>query len=298
MTPRMVAGFRRSLSFNYPNHSNKPNKKAFHVRSTSLPCDRSHPLISQLKDGLNELKTWASKPEARTSAWLCDGLTQLKIVHESLDDLLQLPQTRESLHNHSELVEKLLEDFLRFVDVYGIFRTLILTFKEEHSAAQVALRRKDESKIVSYVKALRKLAKEMDKLMSNVQYCIGKYVLVLPQQYSIEDTELVEILKDVLEVTVLVSVELFNGLSVSMSLPKSSCSWSAKKTKKVKLDEGIEEFSKMSLLRKKIESEELKMVSKKMHELEDCICEIEICGQKVFRSLINARVSLLNVYTQ
>nr|XP_009606852.1 uncharacterized protein LOC104101136 [Nicotiana tomentosiformis] len=297
MTPKMVAGFRRSLSFNYPNHSNKPNKNAFHVRSTSLPCDRSHPLIAQLKDGLNELKTRASKPEARTFAWLCDVLTQLKIVHESLDDLLQLPQTRESLNSNSELVEKLLEDFLRFVDVYGIFRTLILTFKEEHLAAQVALRRKDESKIASYVKALRKLAKEMDKLVSNVQYCIGKYVLLLPQQ-SIEDAELVELLKDVLEVTVLVSVALFNGLSVSMSLPKPSCSWLAKKMKKVKLDEAIEEFSKMGMLRKKMETEEVKMVSKKMHELEDCIGGIEICGQKVFRSLINARVSLLNVYTQ
>ena len=133
--------------------------------------------------------------------------------------------------------------------------------------------------------------------MSNVQYCRGKYVLLLPQQ-SIEDAELVELLKDVLEVTVLVSVALFNGLSVSMSLPKPSCSWLAKKMKKVKLDEGIEEFSKMGMLRKKMETEEVKMVSKQMHELEDCIGGIEICGQKVFRSLINARVSLLNVYTQ
>ncbi|XP_009777633.1 uncharacterized protein LOC107816213 [Nicotiana tabacum] len=304
MTPKMVANFRRSLSFpNHPNHSNKP-KKTFHVRSASLPC-RSHPLISQLKDDLNELKSWAKKPENRTSAWLCDGLNQLKIVHESLDDLLQLPQTRESLHGHSDLVEKLLDDFLHFVDVYGIFQTLILTFKEEHLTAQVAVRRKDESKIASYAKALRKMAKEMEKLVSNVQ-CMGKYIV--PQQCVAVpdgDAELAEVMKDIIEVTELVSIALFNGLGVSMAFPKPTCSWIGlgKKIKKVKENEGIVEFIEMGLesllwgLRKKGD-EEVKMVSKKMHELEDCICGIESGGEKVFRSLLNARVSLLNVFTQ
>ncbi|KAK6793091.1 hypothetical protein RDI58_012172 [Solanum bulbocastanum] len=302
MAPRMVANFRRSLSFpNHPNYSNKP-KKSFHVRSASLPC-RSHPLISQLKDDLNELKSWAFKPENRTSNWICDGLNQLKIVHESLDDLLLLPQTRELLHGHSDLVEKLLDDFLHFVDVYGIFQTLILTFKEEHLAAQVALRRKDESKIASYVKALRKMAKEMDKLAFNVQ-CIGKYIV--PQQtipIPDGDAELAEVMKDIIEVTQLVSIALFNGLGVSMAYAKPSCSWIGlgKKTKKLKEDEGIVEFVEIeleNLLRKNKGDEEVKIVTKKMHELEDCICGIENCGEKVFRSLINARVSLLNVFTQ
>ncbi|XP_059281512.1 uncharacterized protein LOC132035256 [Lycium ferocissimum] len=302
MAPRMVANFRRSLSFpNHPNHSNKP-KKSFHVRSASLPC-RSHPLISQLKDDLNGLKTWACKPENRTCAWLCDGLSQLKVVHESLDDLLQLPQTRESLHGHSDLVEKLLDDFLHFVDVYGIFQTLILTFKEEHLAAQVAVRRKDESKIASYAKALRKMAKEMDKLASSVQ-CIGKYIV--PQEcvpVPDGDAELAEVMKDIIEVTLLVSIALFNGLAVSLAFPKPSCSWIGlgMKTKKVKENEAIVEFVEMgleNLLRKNKGGEEVKIASKKMHELEDCICGIEIGGEKVFRSLINARVSLLNVFTQ
>ncbi|KAK4348903.1 hypothetical protein RND71_031658 [Anisodus tanguticus] len=204
MAPRMVANFRRSLSFpNHLNHSNKP-KKTFHVRSASLPC-RSHPLISSLKDDLNGLKSWACKPEKRTCAWLCDGLNQLKTIHESLDDLLQLPQTRESLHGHSDLVEKLLDDFLHFVDVYGIFQTLILTFKEEHLAAQVAVRRKDESKIASYAKALRKMAKEMDKVASNVQ-CTGRYIV--PDG----DTELAQVMNDIVEATQLVSTALSNTI--------------------------------------------------------------------------------------
>ncbi|KAK7828088.1 hypothetical protein CFP56_030507 [Quercus suber] len=153
----MVGVFRRSLSF--PNKTPNPPWKvpiSHHNRSISLPC-RSHPLISQLKDKINDLKSWASKPDTRTSAWLCDGLNSLKSVHDYLDDILQLPQTQESLRRQPQWVESLLEDFLRFVDVYGIFQTLFLGLKDEHLAAQVALRKRDETKVVLYVKALHNL---------------------------------------------------------------------------------------------------------------------------------------------
>ncbi|XP_059638205.1 uncharacterized protein LOC132280097 [Cornus florida] len=295
----VVGSFRRSLSF--PNNPNRPSKprKTFHVRSTSLPC-RSHPLISQLKDELTELRTWGSNPNsARTSAWLCDGLSRLRTIHESLDDILGLPQTHDSLRHHSDTVEKLLEDFLRFIDVYGMFQTLIMTLQQEQMAAQVATRRRDDSKIALYVKAMKKMAKEMSKLMSTVR-SIGRCPVPVP----IDDTELGEVIRDVNEVTVLVSVTVFNGISSSFTSQKSS--WMglklAKRAKKVKVEEGIEEFQQVGVdslwgLRKKGD-EEVRMVLKKMHELEDCICGIESGSEKVFRSLINTRVSLLNVLTQ
>ncbi|XP_019186529.1 PREDICTED: uncharacterized protein LOC109181231 [Ipomoea nil] len=304
MTPKMVAGFRRSLSFpNHPNSSSKP-KKTFHVRSTSLPC-RSHPLISQLRDDLNALMAaFSSSPENRTSAWLCDSLARLKTIHESLDDLLQLPQTRESLHGHAGLVENLLEDFLRFVDVYGIFQTMILRLKEEHQAAQVAVRRKDAAaKLASYSKAIKNLGKEMEKkLIPSLQSTAGKY-LVLPKQVVAVpdgDAEVVGVMKDAVKVTVLVSTALFNGLSVSFT-KSSSRRWMVGPAKKANMEEGIEEFKEMAALwgvRRKGEEEDVKMVAKKMHEMEDCIGGIESGGEKVFRSLMNAKVSLLNVFTQ
>uniref|UniRef100_A0A6N2K938 Uncharacterized protein n=1 Tax=Salix viminalis TaxID=40686 RepID=A0A6N2K938_SALVM len=104
------------------------------ITIASLP--RSHPLISQLKNEINELKTWSSKFENRTCSWLCDALIRLKDVQHSLDDILQLPQTRESLRRQPKWVEKLLEDFLRFIDVYGIFRTLVMAVKDDQAAAQ------------------------------------------------------------------------------------------------------------------------------------------------------------------
>ncbi|XP_057502751.1 uncharacterized protein LOC130786485 [Actinidia eriantha] len=299
MAPKLVANFRRSLSFpNHPSHSSKP-PKPFHVRSTSLPCG-SHPLISQLKDDLAELKSWRSNPHKRTSAWLSDGLSRLKTVHDYLDDILQLPQTRESLRNQTDLIENLLEDFLQFVDVYGIFQNLILSFKQDHSAIQVALRKKDDSKIALYGKAWKKLSKEMGKLVSTIRF-IGNSSVTLRGV----DAELAEVITDVKEVTSFVSAALLNGISLPFVSQKSW--WMGlrfpKKGNRVKVNEEIQEFqgvltdSLWSLLRQTGDDELRWMVLKKMHDFEDCVVGIEICSERVFRGLLTTRVSLLNVLT-
>ncbi|KAL8514952.1 hypothetical protein ACS0TY_013872 [Phlomoides rotata] len=301
MATKMVTSFRRSLSFpNPPSHNVPKPQKTLHVRSTSLPC-RSHPIISQLRNEISELHSWSAA--ASSSAWLCDGLRRLKIVHESLDDLLHLPQTRDTLRGgeYSDLIEKLLDDFLRFVDVYGMFQTLVLQLKEEYSAMQIAVRRKDDLKIVAHSKNLNKIAKEIGKLSSNL-VSIGKLSIFSPAGESYdEEAELVEIVKDVLKVTVAVSNFLFGGISMSPAFRKQWCVGLSfgRKTKNVRVEGGIREFREINLenLRKKAD-EEVKMASKKMHETEDCILEIENSGERAFRSLINTRVSLLNVLTQ
>lgn len=300
----MVTSFRRSLSFpNPPSHVSSKPRKTLHVRSTSLPC-RSHPIISQLRDEISALQSWsASDSDARTSAWLCDGLRRLKSVHESLDDLLHLPQTRESLRggDYSNLIEKLLEDFLRFVDVHGTFQTLVLRLKEEYSASQIAVRRKDDTRVAAHSKNLNKIAKEIGKLSSGF-FSTGKSAAAAPARPSYdEEAELVDVIDGVVKATATVSNALFGGVSNSAAFRKPSCMGLSfgRKTKNVKVEGGILEFQELNLenLRKKAE-EEVKMASKKMHEMEDRVLEIEECGERAFRSLINTRVSLLNVLTQ
>ncbi|XWS20868.1 hypothetical protein CRYUN_Cryun30bG0006000 [Craigia yunnanensis] len=297
----MVGVFRRSLSF--PNKTpNRPTKPPIsHIRSISLPC-RSHPLISQLKDEITELKTWSCNPDNRTSAWLCDGLSRVKDVHDSLHDILQLPQTHELLRHNREWVEKLLEDFLRFTDVYGIFQTSFLALKEEQLAARMALRRKDESKIAMYLKGRKKMAKEIAKLVSSIR-CIGRYSFPVSALVSIADTELVGVISDVIEVTVSVSLALFNGISLSFTSRKSS--WMgltlSKKANNVKIEESIKEFQQIGEANmwgfRKKGDEEVRMVLKRMQDLERCIADVESGSEKAFRSFINTMVSLLNTLT-
>ncbi|XP_057796992.1 uncharacterized protein LOC131013007 [Salvia miltiorrhiza] len=303
MAPKMVTSFRRSLSFPNPPSSHNASKprNALHVRSTSLPC-RSHPIISQLQDEISELHSWSAA--SRTSAWLCDGLRRLKSVHESLDDLLHLPQTRDSLRggDYSNLIDKLLEDFLRFVDVYGTFQTLLLRLKEEHSASQIAVRRKDNAGVAAHSKNLNKIAKDIKKLSSNFVSVGKSAAAAAPARAPYdEEAELVDVIHGVVEATVTVSNALFGGISSSAAFRKPSCMGLSfgRKTKNVKVEGGIREFQELNLenLRKKAE-EEVKSAFKKMHEMEDRILEIEECGERAFRSLINTRVSLLNVLTQ
>ncbi|XP_015884096.3 uncharacterized protein LOC107419797 [Ziziphus jujuba] len=296
----MVGVFGRSLSF--PNKNpNRPSKPpiSHHIRSISLPC-RSHPLISQLKDGISELHSWASKPDtSRTSAWLCGGLSRLKDVHNCLDDILQLPQTQESLRRQPHLVEKVLEDFLRLVDVYGIFQTSILALKEEQSAVQIALRKRDDLKIALYLKARKKMANEMVKLVSDLR-CI---TLPGTAVVCVGDAELADVIGDVIGVTVTLSLALFNGIAVSFGSRKST--WMGlrlkKKAKKETAEEGIQELQQCGAecLRRprKKSGEEVRMTLKKMQEMEVCVGGVECGSEKIFRSLINARVALLNSLT-
>ncbi|KAF9686629.1 hypothetical protein SADUNF_Sadunf02G0009100 [Salix dunnii] len=298
----MVGVFKRSLSFpnKTPGRTESKSPISYRNRSISLPC-RSHPLISQLQNEINELKLLSSKLENRTCAWLCDVLSRLKDVQHSLDDVLQLPQTRESLRRQPEWMEKLLEDFLRFIDAYGIFRTLIMAVKDDQVAARVAIRKKDDSKIALYIRSRKKMAREMAKLVSTVR-CIARCPFPgLDSGPSAGDAEMAGVIIDAIEVSALVSLALFNGISLSFASRKSS--WiGLRLTKKVKIDEGIQEFQQIGVerlrgLREKSD-EEARMVLKRMREFEGCIGDIEISVERVFRSLIKTRVSLLNSLTQ
>jgi len=315
----MVGVFRRSVSF--PNKNpNRPSQKpqiSHHIRSISLPC-RSHPLISQIKDEINGLKSWTnstSKSQPLTSKNLSNGLTLLKQTHETFQDILQLPQTQESLCYHTIWVEKLLEYSLRFVDAYGMFQTSILSLKEEHSSVQIAIRKRDESKLAIYLKAKKKLSKEIEKLVSGIR-CVNLNVTQQQQLHvpvysssptllSISDSvELGRVIEDVMSLTVSVSVALFNGVSMSFASKRFSWVKMVRKGGSVKKElEGIEEIQKIlneveniGNLKKKGD-EEVRSVLKRMRDLEENICGIESVSDKVFRALINSRVLLLNTLT-
>lgn len=318
ISEEMVGVFRRSISF--PNKNpNRPSSQinpplSHHIRSISLPC-RSHPLISRIKGQINHLTTWSSSSTSnkshipQTSSKLFHALTLLKDTHETLQDILQLPQTRESFHSSQPLwVENLLEDFLRFVDVYGMFQTSILALKEEHSAAQMAIRKRDECKVGLYVKAKKRMAMEMEKLVCDIKcVTVTQHATCLQDHpMTIADAELARVVADVISVTVSVSVALFNG--IAMSFASRRLSWTemvklSRKARRMKREhEGIEELEEndgvesLGNLKKKGD-EEVRSVLKRMRDLEGCMCGIESVSEKVFRALINSRVSLLNTLT-
>ncbi|XP_030527270.1 uncharacterized protein LOC115738698 [Rhodamnia argentea] len=292
----MVGVFGRSLSFPNKNPALPKLPLTHHTRSVSLPT-RSHPLLSSLRDQLSGLDAWSSSsPPAR----LADGLSRLRNALDSLDDALHLPQAQSLLRASPQLSEKLLEDFLRFADAYGIFQSSVLAFKEAQSAVQVAIRKKDESKIASYVKARKRIHKEMRDLTSTVK-CVAKCgILRGPDHSPAPDAELAAGILGVVKATASVSLALFNGLASSFSARRSSWSSRLRMLEKTKVDERIEELEcteeRLWSLRK-MKDEEVREVLRKMEDLEGYVECIESGSERVFRSLISARVSLLNTLT-
>jgi len=114
----------------------------------------------------------------------------------------------ELLSRKREFVKRVLEDFLRFVDVYGIFQTSILALKEAQFEALVAVRRRDESRIALYLKSRKRIAKEMAKVVPSIK-SIGKSSVPESSPESIAGAELAEVISDAIESTASVSAALF-----------------------------------------------------------------------------------------
>ncbi|KAI4317019.1 hypothetical protein L6164_024933 [Bauhinia variegata] len=175
----------------------------------------------------------------------------------------------------------------------------------------MATRKRDDPKVVLYVKAKNKIANQMEKLVCDIR-CISQLHsrhivsdLSSPTLVSLGDAELAGVIGDVISVTVSVSIALFNG--IAMSLASRKLSWrqlvkSSRTGKRVKKElQGIEEFQQGGLEGlsnlNKARDEEVRAALKRMQDLESCICGIETVSERVFRALINSRVALLNTLT-
>ncbi|KAK1431308.1 hypothetical protein QVD17_07765 [Tagetes erecta] len=299
----MVAHFRRSVSFSNtasppPPPSSSTSKtcgRRIHFRSTSLPT-RTHPILFQLKYHLNQLKShWASNTLPDQSFQfdrVSDALVRLRIILESLDDLLDLAPSRDSLRRHPDWVEKVLEDFLVMVDVYGTFQMQFSTLKQCIITAHLATKRKDALKKVVCLKGLKKSSGEISKLMSFLQ-AIRLHSSDVTGSDQNTDFELVGVIKDVIEVIIMISKAVFSAIYGSFETQKTSWMMGLKKPKREK---GIKELEKGIWSLRNYNDEDLN--KKMMQHMEECIEGIESGSERVFRSLINTRVSLLNVLTQ
>ncbi|XP_068645279.1 uncharacterized protein [Aristolochia californica] len=288
----VVSSFRRSISL--PKPTPPAPEKSLHVRSTSLP-NRFHPVIAQLKDQIDGLKSWLFAPERSTSDWVCNGLNRLKLMHQSLDDFIQLPQSRDSLRRRTHWVENLLEHFLRFADAFGIFRSALVALREEMQVTQVAIRsrrRESESRLDAYVMCRRRLKKEVLPLLAVLREIAKKATVAAAEEE--EEKELAGILREVNLVTVGVSAAVFGAVVGSQGSSRSFMG-----LRRRKREERLKEFEEASgeEVRRLMKREE-KTALRRFEALENCVAGFERESESLFRSLIGTRVSLLNVLTQ
>ncbi|KQK16702.1 uncharacterized protein LOC100821790 [Brachypodium distachyon] len=297
----MARSFARSISFPLsPSRcSSKPRASAYHERSVSLPCRPHNPALAHLQAHILGVRAWAAGPSAAIAA----GLELLASLHASLADLLALPEAQAALlPSSSSNGDRLLDAFLRLADAHGCFQETLLALKRDVAEALAAVRRRDGARLASAVRSQRRAGKELARLASLVRPPSSTRMMsplggIVGHGGS---NEFCGVLMEAAAATAAASAALFGAvaaMSASVAASASASACSCKRTAAlVCLVKTTKTKGKCSGSSSMGEEEEAAM-AERLEELEECVEEMEAGGEKVFRSLVQTRVSLLNIHT-
>ena len=262
-----------------------------HVRSASVPCHK-HPLLTHVDDQLLALRAWTSDP----------GQNPLSLAHVRallcvLDELLHhLPfLSSSSCSSSGGGTDRLLDGFLALADAYGSFLAALLALRPHAAELRAAVRRRDPAKVASAARAQRQAGKELAKLAAAVAReaarCGHGASWAASAEHEVART-VAEAINDTAVASASVFLEVGSLADAAATLASSSSSSSPKK----RLALVVHAPSRSS---KRTTSEEQRDAAAlgKLQELEECIGEVESESEKVFRSLVQTRVSLLNIHT-
>ncbi|XP_062178871.1 uncharacterized protein LOC133883537 [Phragmites australis] len=263
---------------------------AGHVRSASVPC-HWHPLLMHVDDQLLALRSWTSNP----------GQNPLSLAHVRallcvLDELLHLPLAQGALVlGAAACTDSLLNGFLVLADAFGSFLAALLALRHHASELRAALRRRDPTKVASAARAQRKAAKELEQLAAAVAREAARCARAsLASSTELEVARTVaEAINDTAVASASVFLEVGSVADAAAALAASSSSSSSKKQRLA-----LANASSRSKRPATASEEQRELVAlEKLQELEQCIGELESESEKVFRSLVQTRVSLLNIHT-
>ncbi|KAL6603332.1 hypothetical protein ACP70R_043693 [Stipagrostis hirtigluma subsp. patula] len=285
----MAPSFARSISFPLsPSRSSKPRamaSAAYHARSVSLPC-RSHPILAHLHTHIRAVRAWAQEPTSFAS-----GLAHLDALHAALGELLDLPEAQAALSGgggggSSSSSDRLLDAFLRLADAHGSFQEAVVELKRDVAEALAAIRRRDGARLASALRSQRRAGKELARLAAAARESASRPSRLGLCGGTTAEAEVAGLLAESAAATASASAALFNTVA-AMSASASAAACSCKRTAAL-----------MCLVKKVPEEEkETAALTERLEELEECIDELESGSDKVFRSLVQTRVALLNIHT-
>nr|CAB3469072.1 unnamed protein product [Digitaria exilis] len=266
-----------------------------HVRSASVPC-YTHPLLMHVDDQLLALRSWTSNP----------GQNPLSLAHVRallcvLDELLHLPLAQDALLRGG--ADGLLDGFLVLADAFGSFLAALVALRQHASELRAAVRRRDAAKLASAARAQRQVGKELDQLASAVARDAARCARDSLAVSSFSSTcggaagelEISRTVAEAVNDTAIASASVFAEVGAVADAAAALASPVSSSPKK-RLPPLVNTSSRSSKVRPASEQREAVALGK-LHELEQCIRELESESEKVFRSLVQTRVSLLNIHT-
>ncbi|KAF7105097.1 hypothetical protein CFC21_105935 [Triticum aestivum] len=283
----MARAFVRSISFPLsPSRSPKARapSSSYHGRSVSLPC-RSHPILAHLHTHIRAVRAWSQQGLAALVSSVAAGLAHVDALHAALGDLLDLPEAQDALSGAGG-VDRLLDSFLRLADAHGCFQETVVALKQDVAGALTAVRRRDGARLASAVRTQRWAGKELAGLAAAARECAvrpSRLSILGGGQGSAAEVEVTGLLMESAAATASASAALFAAVAaMSGSVEAESCS--CKGTAAL-----------VCLVKKSKKSSA--PGCERLEELEECIEELEAGSEKVFRSLVQTRVALLNIHT-
>ncbi|GJM91353.1 hypothetical protein PR202_ga07716 [Eleusine coracana subsp. coracana] len=284
----MAVGFRRTLSTlaspksvapSFLLDCARPKKLSYaRVRSTSLPV-RLHPLAAALHDSSRALLSWADSPAQTGPA----------------------PATRCA----GPGPEQLLDDLLLLADLHGCFRDSLVSLRQLLAETHAALRRRDGLRLAAALRAQRRSARETSRLASSARDLSHR---AAPDDEADEAT-LADAFAAATAAVAAASAAVFAGVSTASA--ESAASAAPSPRTPTPYSPARAPASPMwlvtDLLRRRRtvsfedycneEEEERKAAMGKVRGLEECVDAAEQGCEEVYRALVNARVSLLNLLT-
>ncbi|KQK23801.1 hypothetical protein BRADI_1g76250v3 [Brachypodium distachyon] len=275
--------------------------------------------------------------QACSKGWIGDGVGRLGRVLAGLTDLLHHPQAareRDPLRRMKRRpsrraaaatpwTERLLDDLLLLADAHGCAREALVALKPLLAEAHAAVRRRDAARLAAALRARRRSDRDLARLAATLRALSHRsYSSSSTTADSGGEATLASAVAAATCAAAAASAAIFAGLASastsSASAPSSSPAskaagapvwwvadllrWRRRTGSVVAACEsgsppGAAAVPPEEKCCADVEEEERKAAMERLRDLEDCVVAAEEGCEQVYRALVNARVSLLNVLT-
>uniref|UniRef100_A0ACD5TJ68 Uncharacterized protein n=1 Tax=Avena sativa TaxID=4498 RepID=A0ACD5TJ68_AVESA len=264
--------------------------KAAHARSASQPCHcQCHHVHTRLDASVRALGAWAASATCSGVSDGTSGLERVDAVLAVLAEFLALPQAQAAvtLCDAAPALDRILDGFLALADAYGSFEQALLALKQSVSELRAGVRRGDGATVAASLRARKRAEKELCHLATALRRA-SRHTMLAPADGT--GGEVTGVVAEVAAAAASASEAIF------MRCAAMSPDVSAIVQQTVHSNAWLARLRVLPAATKTVSLPEPATVVADLERLEERIGELESRSEKVFRSLLQTRVSLLNIH--